>query len=59
MRAHRAREADDLDGPLAFHRQADEETGDVRGRETSLTTGPAEAGRYIPGDPQARLKGLL
>ena len=31
VRAHRAREADDLRGPLAFHREADEEPGDVRG----------------------------
>jgi hypothetical protein len=32
LRAHRPREADDLDRPLAFHREADEQRRDVRRR---------------------------
>ena len=32
VRAHRAREADDLRRPLAFHREADQQAGDLRRR---------------------------
>ena len=36
VRAHRPREADDFRRPLAFHREADEQAGDVRRRRAAL-----------------------
>ena len=47
VRAHRAREADDLDRPLALHRQPDEETGDVRGRGAAFHHLGHGCGRFV------------
>ena len=50
MRTHGAREADDFGWPLALHREANQESGDLSGRRAPVHHLAHRGGRFIGGE---------